>query len=644
MNRQLLSRLFAVVMVAGCMCLVPASSWSQDAEAEQKEATLKQQADEAKARQVAAQEALNAAQANAKTLADTLAKLKADLAKAEADLKQAEEKYKAEQDAATKAAEAKTAADKVAADAAAAAEAAKKAAEEAAKKAEEAVKAAEVAAKTAADAQAVAAETEKVIAANKDVIAKSPEQVTAAEAAVNTFKPQLDGAETALAAVTEEAVTKQREFESLLISNGKLVSFAESVAPIFAKRCLACHNARTAKGRFNMESFAAILKGGESGESFIAGEGDNSLLYILVEDGSMPKDADPLTDEEKATIKKWIDTGAVLDAGLDATAPLIAIMPKLPQPSAPEAYRVPIPVTAAVFSPDGTILASSGYHEVILYNPKDGAIIRRITNVAERVYDLDFSPDGTTLAVAAGTPGQIGEIKLFNVADGALKADLVRTDDAVFAIKFSPDGTRLAAGGADRAIRVYEVATSKQQLQIEDHADWVMGLAWSPDATKIASASRDKTSKVFDTTTGDSLVTFNGHGEPVFGVAFSADGQQVLTSGRDKQIRAWNPANAQQIRAIGGFGNEVFRIQATADGKLFSASADQNARLHNVADGAAVRSYAGLTDWVYCIAYNPATKMLAAGSFSGQIKVWNEEDGAEIATFFAAPGYVPPAQ
>lgn len=644
MNFKLWSRVVAVALIAGCMAFAPTPGWTQNAEVEQKEATLKQQAEEAKARQQAAREALEAAQANAKTLADDLAKLKADLAKAEADLKQAEEKYKAEQEAATKAAEAKVAADKVLADANAAAEAAKKAAEEAAKKAEEAKQAAEVAAKTAADTQATAAATEKVINANKEVVTKTPEQITAAETAINTFKPQVDQAQEQLAAVTNEAITKQKELESLLIENGKLVSFAESVAPIFAKRCLACHNARTAKGRFNMESYAAMKKGGESGEAFTPGDGEFSLLYIMVEDGSMPKDADPLTDEEKVTIKKWIDTGATLDAGLDATAPLIAIMPKLPQPDPPEAYRVPIPVTAIAYSPDGSMLASSGYHEVILYNPNDGSVIRRIKNVAERTYDLDFTPDGTTLAVAAGTPGQIGEIKLFNVADGALKSDLVRTDDAVFAIKFSPDGTRLAAGGADRAIRVYEVATGKQQLQIEDHADWVMGLAWSPDGTKLASASRDKTSKLFDTATGDSLVTFNGHGEPVFGVAFSADGQQVLTSGRDKQIRAWNPANAQQIRAIGGFGDEVFRIQATAEGQLYSASADKNARLHNVADGAAVRSYAGHTDWVYCVAYNPATKQLAAGSFSGQIKVWNAEDGAEVATWYAAPGYTPPAQ
>ena len=41
-----------------------------------------------------------------------------------------------------------------------------------------------------------------------------------------------------------------------------------------------------------------------------------------------------------------------------------------------------VAVTAVAFSPDGKQLASSGYHEVILWNSADGKIVRRITNVA----------------------------------------------------------------------------------------------------------------------------------------------------------------------------------------------------------------------------------------------------------------------
>ncbi len=76
-----------------------------------------------------------------------------------------------------------------------------------------------------------------------------------------------------------------------------------------------------------------------------------ATLTIMVEDGSMPKDADPLTAEEIATIKKWIDTGAILDAGIAESAELITFIPKLPQPAPPESYRVTLPVTALAFSP-----------------------------------------------------------------------------------------------------------------------------------------------------------------------------------------------------------------------------------------------------------------------------------------------------
>ena len=40
-----------------------------------------------------------------------------------------------------------------------------------------------------------------------------------------------------------------------------------------------------------------------------------------------------LSKEEIATVQKWIATGAKLDAGLEPGAPLITIMPKLPQPA-----------------------------------------------------------------------------------------------------------------------------------------------------------------------------------------------------------------------------------------------------------------------------------------------------------------------
>lgn len=361
------------------------------------------------------------------------------------------------------------------------------------------------------------------------------------------------------------------------------------------------------------------------------------MLFSMIEDGSMPKDADPLTEEQIAIIRKWINTGSPLDAGVVATAELFEVMPEVSQPLPPKTYRVPIPVTATAFNPDGSILASSGYHEILLWKTEDSTLIRRITNVAERVYDLEFSADGSQLAVAAGTPGQLGEVKLFSTADGTHLNTLVRTRDAVFAVSYSPDGKLIAAAGADRIVYVVDVASGNSVLQIEDHADWVMDVNWSPDGKQLVTASRDKTSKVFDAAAGQSVITFNGHGDAVYSAAFLTDGKSVVSAGSDKQARVWQTADAKETRKIGGFGSDIFRISVTADNHLLTASADRNAREHNLADGKVIRTFAGHKDWVYTLSFNPARKLVATGSYDGEIRVWNSEDGSVARSFIAVP-------
>ncbi len=636
---------FARFVLAGWMLSLVATGAFAQENLDQKIAEQQKASDEAKGRQVAGEPTVVAARAKAKELAAAITALKIEQNKAEAAVKDGEGKLPKLQEAAKKANDEKTKLEGESAAAAKVAEEAKgKDTEKAeADKAKAAADKLAAAVKAAEEATKAVQTTEATIANSKKLIAEQPAKIMAAEQASTGFQPELQNAEAAYAALVKEAIAKQVDVETTMIQAGKLVSFAKQVAPIFSQRCLACHNARTAKGRLNMETFANLMKGGENGASVVAAKPGDSLLQTMIEDHSMPKDADPLTPEQIAVVKKWIETGARLDAGVGASATLITIIPKLTQPAPPESYRVPVPVMALAFSPDGNLLATSGYREVLLWNPVDGQLVRRISNLAERPHDIEFTADGKTLAVAAGTPGQLGEVKFFNVDNGQLIADLFTTDDEVFAVAFSPDGTRLAAAAADRSIRLFDVASRQQQKLIEDHADWVMDVAWSPDGKKIATASRDKTSKVFDSATGESQSTFNGHGQPVFGVGFLPDGNSVATSGRDNRIRVWAVADAKQAREI-GFGGEVFRIRTTADGMSFAGSADKTARQHNLTNGQQVKQFGPHNDWVYAVDYHAGSKRVASGSHDGEVRIWNAEDGKELLKFIAAPGFKPAAK
>lgn len=423
------------------------------------------------------------------------------------------------------------------------------------------------------------------------------------------------------------------------------VSFTKEIAPIFLKNCQTCHGQNEPKGEFQLYSYALLMKPGASTlPSITAGKPDESELWRLVssEDAAerMPKDAEPLPADAIALLKRWLEEGAVFD-GPDPQATLASIVPKLPHPAPPEAYRVPIPITAVAFRPDGQELAVGGYHEITIWNPATGALVRRIPNVDQRTYGLAYNQDGSLLAVAAGTPGQSGEVTLLDPNQGTLVKDLGSMADVAFDVAFNPAGNKLAACSADRSIRIYDVASGAQERLIEDHADWVMAIAWNHDGTRLASASRDKTSKLFDAATGDSLATYPGHGEPVFGAAFSPDGAAVFTAGGNRMVHVWNPADGNKIAEIGGYGGEVYKL-VIRQGFVFSCSADKTARQNQVADRAQVRSFEGHADYVFSLDYNEPTKRLATGSFDGEVRVWNVDDGATVVTFKAAPGLAPP--
>ncbi len=86
--------------------------------------------------------------------------------------------------------------------------------------------------------------------------------------------------------------------------------FETKIAPLFANHCLECHDSASKQGLLDLSKKSLAIAGGENGKAFVAGKSDDSLLWQMVESDDMPRKRDPLSTEEKALLKKWIDTGA----------------------------------------------------------------------------------------------------------------------------------------------------------------------------------------------------------------------------------------------------------------------------------------------------------------------------------------------
>ncbi|MDB6169842.1 MAG: Protein of unknown function (DUF1553)/Protein of unknown function (DUF1549)/Planctomycete, partial [Verrucomicrobia bacterium] len=92
--------------------------------------------------------------------------------------------------------------------------------------------------------------------------------------------------------------------------------FEAKVRPLLVDRCYDCHSGARNKGGLSLETREGWTKGGENGPAIVPGKPDDSLLIKAVRyadaDLAMPpkKKGGKLSDEEVATLEKWVRMGA----------------------------------------------------------------------------------------------------------------------------------------------------------------------------------------------------------------------------------------------------------------------------------------------------------------------------------------------
>jgi hypothetical protein len=95
----------------------------------------------------------------------------------------------------------------------------------------------------------------------------------------------------------------------------RTIDFITEVQPIFATKCYRCHGPERQRSEFRLDDRQAAMVGGSLyAPSIIPGNSSQSpLIQFIGEHGDlkMPPNGPPLTDQEIATLRKWVDQGAI---------------------------------------------------------------------------------------------------------------------------------------------------------------------------------------------------------------------------------------------------------------------------------------------------------------------------------------------
>ncbi len=413
--------------------------------------------------------------------------------------------------------------------------------------------------------------------------------------------------------------------------------YAKDIHPILREYCAGCHNKDDFDGELSVESFAEVMKGGESGKGIIPGKAGESLFIKVLTGQSKPKmppRREPqLSPAQIEVLKQWVAAGAKGPAEGDVPTGL-AMLPKV-EPAAGLAS----PVTAIEFSPKGDHLLVARFGKVELLDAASRKSIREIKGLPGKVNAAHFSRDGSRVITASGVTGSSGVATVWDAASGKrLKEFGKGHGDVLFDAEFSPDETIVATAGYDRNVKLWKAGTGELLRSIDVHNGAIFDLGFSPDGKILASASGDETIKLWRVSDGLRLDTLNQPQGEQFFASFTPDGAHVLGAGADNRIRLWRllsknkPRINPVVHARFAHEGDIVKAAVSRDGRwLASASEDGTIKLWTLPDLTQRKLIGDQSDLVSGLAFAPDGSTLAVGRMDGSVAFYDIPKKFELA-------------
>ena len=203
--------------------------------------------------------------------------------------------------------------------------------------------------------------------------------------------------------------------------------------------------------------------------------------------------------------------------------------------------RHPGAVSAVVFADGGKTLVSGcdrGFVKV--WDTATGQEAASWKEHKQQVYCANISLDGKWLITGGGnwTTADPGELLVWELPTGRLRARVKGHSRAVWAIAFTPDGKQFASSDSSGAVKVWNLATLKEERTLQ-HAMWIRALALSPDGTTLAVGRGDGSVRLWDTTAWTQKAACDGHDGFTFWLQYAPSGETLATSGNDGTVRFW---------------------------------------------------------------------------------------------------------
>lgn len=297
----------------------------------------------------------------------------------------------------------------------------------------------------------------------------------------------------------------------------------------------------------------------------------------------------------------------------------------------------PAPITALVFTRDGSQLVSNGNRSLVFRSPHDGRPERSVPCPLAKISSIATHPNCTQLIISGGDPRVRGALLISTGPSATAMTEIPLGTDLITSVALSSSGHLLAAACADHSAFLIpwknDAPNTQALVKLTGHSGPVLAVAFLNTGDWVLTASADRSLKLWNSRTGELVRTLQYHTEAIHSIAVrppreteSSESILCATAGEDRTLRVWQPAIGRMVRIVRGHGGPVFAVAWDRDGKsVFSAGKEGVLRRFEGRSDSLLAQWKAHSEWIYCLALHPDGSSIATGDWAGVVRIQRVE-------------------
>eukprot|EP01065_Artemidia_motanka_P016527 TRINITY_DN2017_c1_g1_i1.p1 TRINITY_DN2017_c1_g1~~TRINITY_DN2017_c1_g1_i1.p1 ORF type:complete len:511 (+),score=103.01 TRINITY_DN2017_c1_g1_i1:74-1534(+) len=190
-----------------------------------------------------------------------------------------------------------------------------------------------------------------------------------------------------------------------------------------------------------------------------------------------------------------------------------------------------------------------------------------------------------------------------------------------------------ASTGADRTIKIWDLATGRLRLTLTGHVSAIRGLCISQRSPYLFTCGEDGMVRCWDLETNKAVRNYHGHLNGVYCCALHPTLDILASGGRDAAVRVWDVRTRAQVHCMTGHSSTVasLAMQAT-EPQIISGSHDNMIRLWDIVAGRTRVTLTHHKKSIRALAIHPSENAFVSGA-PDMVKKWRCPDGEFVDNF-----------